>query len=65
MPEAAYLRQVVDLLFEQLVTVIRAHQPEIEPVLRGDAIDPAATPELVARTVQAQGIWFQLLSIAE
>src|SRR6266511_1722757 len=46
-------------------TIILAHQPEIEPVLRGDAIDPAATPELVARTVQAQGIWFQLLSIAE
>src|SRR5438309_7850528 len=39
--------------------------PEIEPVLAGGAIPAGASPELLARAIQAQGIWFQLLSIAE
>src|SRR3989442_3117761 len=37
----------------------------MEPVLAGGAIPAGASPELLARTIQAQGIWFQLLSIAE
>src|SRR5207244_6769952 len=49
----------------EFVAVIRAHQPEIEPVLLGGAVDPGASPALLARAIQAQGIWFQLLSIAE
>src|SRR2546425_4090335 len=60
-----YLAQVAELLFDQFVDVIRVHQPEIEPLLRGEALDPDAAPELLARTIQAQGMWFQLLSIAE
>ena len=60
-----YLPEVAELLFNEFVAVIRVHQPEIEPVLRGEPVDPAASPELVARALQAQGIWFQLLSIAE
>lgn len=60
-----YFQQVAELLFSQFVEVIRVHQPEIEPVLRGEAVDWSAAPELLARTIQAQGIWFQLLSIAE
>src|SRR5439155_972153 len=60
-----YLPEVAELLFNEFVAVLRAHRPEIEPVLRGPPVDPAASPELVARALQAQGIWFQLLSIAE
>src|SRR2546422_8579955 len=45
--------------FDQFVDVIRVHQPEIEPLLRGEALDPDAAPELLARTIQAQGMWFQ------
>src|SRR5207249_246551 len=49
----------------QLRAVIRTHTPEIEPVLAGAAIPAGASPDLLARTIQAQGMWFQLLSIAE
>lgn len=53
------------LLLDLLIEVARAHQPEIEKVLRGSAELSDFTPELMARTLQAQGIWFQLLSIAD
>ncbi|MGH7538260.1 MAG: phosphoenolpyruvate carboxylase [Gemmatimonadales bacterium] len=62
---ANYLEQTADLVFQQLVDVIRVHQPEIEPVLHGQPLDPAVGPEVVARAIQTQGIWFQLLSIVE
>ena len=62
---AEYLQQLADLLFGLLLDVIHTHQPEIEPVLRGQPAEVDRSPELVARTIQAQGIWFQLLSIAE
>ena len=54
-----------DLLFQLLIEVVRRHQPEIEPLLVGGANIADFTPELMARALQAQGIWFQLLSIAE
>ncbi len=54
-----------DILFGLLLDVVRRHQPEIEPVLKGGANVSAFSPELMARALQAQGIWFQLLSIAE
>jgi len=59
------LEQVAGLLFEQFVQVIRVHQPELEPVLRGEPAVAGASPELIARAIQAQGTWFQLLSVAE
>ena len=62
---AEYLQQLADLLFGLLLDVIHAHHPVIEPVLRGQPAPPGQSPELAARTIQAQGIWFQLLSIAE
>ena len=58
-------KEASDLLFQLLVEVVREHQPEIEPVLKGGANIYSFTPELMARALQAQGIWFQLLSIAE
>lgn len=60
-----YEEQVAGLLFELLRDVVRAHAPEMERVLLGEAPDPGAPLELRARTLQTQGIWFQLLSIAE
>jgi len=54
-----------DLLFSLLLDVARRHQPEIEAALKGGANVSDFTPELMARALQAQGIWFQLLSIAE
>jgi phosphoenolpyruvate carboxylase len=62
---ADYLARTAALLYDCFLDVIRAHQPDIEPVLRGEPIAPDAPPEFVARAIQAQGIWFQLLSIAE
>jgi phosphoenolpyruvate carboxylase len=54
-----------DFLFDLLVEVVRRHQPEIEPVLRGTADRGELAPALASRALQAQGIWFQLLSLAE
>ncbi len=58
-------KEAADLLFRLLLDIAHRHQPEIEPVLRGGANISDFTPELMARALQAQGIWFQLLSIAE
>ena len=62
---AAYTGEVVGLLHGLLFDVVRARQPEIEPVLRGKARMPHEDRQLLLRTLQAHGIWFQLLSIAE
>ena len=59
------LARTAGLLHDCFRDVIRTHQPEVERVLAGERLDPQATPELVARAIQAQGMWFQLLSIAE
>ena len=59
------LARTTGLLHDCFRDVIRTHQPEIERVLAGEPLDPQAPPELVARAIQAQGMWFQLLSIAE
>jgi phosphoenolpyruvate carboxylase len=58
-------KEASDLLFKLLLEVVRRHQPEIEPVLLGGANISGFTPELMARALQAQGILFQLLAIAE
>jgi len=62
---AEYLRRTAGLLYDCFVDVVRMHHPEIEHVLRGEPLDADAPPDLVARAIQAQGMWFQLLSIAE
>ena len=54
-----------DILFPLLMEVVRRHQPEIEAVFAGGANISDFSPELMARALQAQGIWFQLLSIAD
>ena len=62
---AAYATEVVELLSGQLLDLVRVRQPELEPVLRGERPPAGLSPELLARALQVQGIWFTLLSIAE
>ena len=62
---ALYADEMAALLFELLLDVIRARQPEIEPIWRGEAPPPDPPAELPEKLLQAQGIWFQLLSIVE
>ena len=62
---AAYANEVVELLSHLLLDLVRARAPELEPVLRGERRAIDLSPDLMARALQVQGIWFQLLSIAE
>ena len=62
---ARYANEVVDLLSDLLRSLVRRRAPELEPALRGELAAADLSPELLARTLQVQGIWFQLLSIAE
>ena len=54
-----------DLLFQLLVNVVERYQPEVAAILRGEGTTEGISPALLARTLQAQGIGFQLLAIAE
>jgi phosphoenolpyruvate carboxylase len=60
---AAYANEVADLLYGQLLEVIRARAPELEPVLVGNV--ETCGPDLESRGLQILGMWLQLLSIAE
>ena len=62
---AAYATEVAELLYNLLLDIVRSRQPELEPVMLGGAIGADWSPDLVARCLQVQGIWFQLLNIAE
>jgi phosphoenolpyruvate carboxylase len=63
--EDSYLEGTVELLFGLLLEVLRARQPDIQAVFSSGlgALDPDR--ERVLRGLQAQGIWLQLLNIAE
>jgi hypothetical protein len=54
-----------ELLFDLLLEVVGRYEPMVAAVLRGDRTTSGMPAELLARTLQAQSIWFQLLSIAE
>ncbi len=60
-----YAEEVVTLLQRLLREVIVARQPEVAPYLEGAAALPDMDRALLMRCLQAQGIWFQLLNIAE
>jgi phosphoenolpyruvate carboxylase len=62
---ADYLQRTTGLLFACFLDVIRVHQPDLESALRGSESAPEAPAELAGRAIHAQGMWFQLLSIAE
>jgi phosphoenolpyruvate carboxylase len=62
---AHYANEVVDLLSDLMLQLLRRRAPDLEPVLRGERAAHELSPELLSRTLQVQGIWFQLLNIAE
>jgi phosphoenolpyruvate carboxylase len=62
---AAYANEVAELLSGLLLGLVRERQPELEAALRGERPAAELSPDLLARTLQVQGLWFQLLSIAE
>lgn len=61
----AYESEVAGLLFDLLIEVAARHEPDVVPLLQGRASGSDVAPQLLARALQAQGMWFQLLSIAE
>ncbi len=54
-----------ELLARLLTEVVERYEPQAAAVLRGEATTEKQSPRLLARTLQAQGILFQLLAIAE
>ena len=56
-----------DLLRAALLGVIERYEPEVAQVLHGNGNGSGAalTPKLLAHTIQAEALWFQLLAIAE
>ena len=62
---ASYAGNLIDLLAQQLRQVIRQRKPEILPVFEGRQALPKDNNELLQAGLQAWGIWFQLLNIAE
>ncbi len=62
---ASYAKEVVELLTEQLTKVIQHRHSEILPYFRGELAVPAGNTELLLGVLQAWGIWFQLLNVAE
>ena len=54
-----------ELLFDLLVDTVGRYEPQVAAVLRQERTTAGMDPVLLARTLQAQGIWFQLLAIAE
>ena len=62
---ANYAKEIVELLTEQLSKVIEDRHAEILPYFRGESAVPASDTELLLGVLQAWGIWFQLLNVAE
>ena len=62
---AQYASQIVALLHEQLCAVITTRKPDILPYFKGEASVPDADPDVLLNLLEAWGIWFQLLNIAE
>jgi len=63
--EGDYLTEVVELLRGLLGDVVRARHPQVETVLQSVQNLGSLDRGLLLRVLQAQGIWFQLLGIAE
>jgi len=54
-----------ELLFDLLLGVVQRYEPAVAAVLREEHTTAGMSAVLLARTLQAQDIWFQLLAIAE
>jgi phosphoenolpyruvate carboxylase len=62
---AQYASETAELLFGLLRDVVRVRHRHLEPALLGGPMDPAWSTDQLESCLRAQGIWFQLLSIAE
>jgi len=62
---ATYAKEVVQLLSDQLTKVIQHRHSEILPYFRGELAIPHGNTDLLLGVLQAWGIWFQLLNVAE
>src|SRR5690606_4737565 len=62
---AQYATEVAEVLYGLLVDVVKVRHPFLEVALAGGPMDPSWTPEQLEACLRAQGIWFQLLAIAE
>jgi phosphoenolpyruvate carboxylase len=56
---------LAELLYGMLLDIVQHHDPELGPILNNEVKLSACSPELLGRALRAQGIWFQLQSIAE
>lgn len=64
-PHRAYLAYLVGLLSVAFTEVVRTREPEIAETLARPESLAALDGVVLLRALQAQGIWFQLLAIAE
>ncbi len=62
---AGYAARTTELLADLLLQVIREREPALEPILLSGSKLAAAHEALLMRALQALGIWYQLLNIAE
>lgn len=62
---AAYAKQIVDLLDEQLREIISSRCPAILDYFLGHKSLPEGDRKSLVDSLQAWGIWFQLLNVAE
>ncbi len=60
-----YSDEVTELLFNSLIEVIRKRSPEIEDIILGTQELRHSNQKLLTYSLQAYGIWFQLLSILD
>ncbi len=64
-PAASHEDDLVELLYQQLLGVIRARQPDIEVYFNGQEDMHNCPADKILYVLQTYGIWFQLFSIAE
>ena len=62
---ATYAQEVIELLNEQLKRVIQVRQPDVLALFESKQLFPESNAELLQGVLQAWGIWFQLLNVAE
>ncbi|MFK7816438.1 MAG: phosphoenolpyruvate carboxylase [Gammaproteobacteria bacterium] len=64
-PSVSHEDDLVELLYQQLLNVIRGRQPDIEVYFNGQEDMDKCPADKILYVLQTYGIWFQLFSIAE
>lgn len=62
---ADYAEELLGLLSGLFSEVLEVRNPEIKRILNGERATPEDDPLLLMLTLQARGVWFRLMSIAE